>query len=150
MASTPNLLAIPLEIRYQIYSYLLLNSSVVDVSNRRMADPLRNGVVCACSQTFSEMTEYYFANNTFLLSLLQSPETTPALLQRLGRVQHLQVEIGDLMLSPTREEFLLHSHTQRLYDWFLKILRQAKRGREGSLLRTLVAIDRCGTSIASE
>lgn len=150
MASTPNFLTIALEIRYQIYSRLFINGSVVSISAQRFKDPLRNGVVRACRQTTYETTEYYYANNTFLLSLLNSPETTPALLQRLSCVQHLQVEIGDLVLSPTNRAFFLDSHTQQRYDWFSKTIRQAKRGQEENCMKTLVAIDRCGTSIVSE
>lgn len=152
MASTqPNLLAMPMEIRYQIYSHLLINGSVVNVvSAQRMVNPLRNGVVRACRQTLYEMVEYYYANNNFLLSLQNTPESTSVLLQRLSRVQHLHVEIGDLGFSPIDRTFFLHPHTQQRCDWFLKILRRAKRGQEGRLMKTLVAIDRCGTSIVSE
>ena len=150
MASTPNFLVIPLEIRYEIYSYLLINSSVINMSAQRMVNPLRNGLVRACRQTFSEMIEYYYANNTFLLSLVNSPDTEPALLRRLGGVKHLQVEFGDLVFSPTNRAFSLPVYTQQRYHWFLKALRRAKRGQEGKFLKTLVAVDRCGTSIVSE
>lgn len=150
MASTPNLLAFPMEIRYQIYSYILINGSVVNISAQRMVSPLRNGVVRACRQTLYEMVEYYYANNTFMLSILKSPKSMPVLLQRLSDVQHLQVEIGDLGFSPIDRTFFLHPHTQQRCDWFLKTLRRAERGQEGRFMKTLVAIDRCGTSIVSE
>ena len=150
MASTPNLLVIPLEIRYQIYSHLLINTSVVNVRAQRGVEPLQNGVVRACRQTFSEMIEYYYANNTFLLSLVSSPESTAALLRRLSGVQHLQVEVGDLVFSPTDRAFFLQVHTQQRCDGLLETLRQAKQGQEGRWLKSLVAIDRCGTSIVSE
>ena len=150
MASSLKLLAMPLEIRYHIYSHLLVNSSVVNISAQRMVNPLRNGVVRACRQTLYEMVEYYYANNTFMLSILNSPKSMPSLLQRLSGVQHLQVDIGDLGFSPTDRTFFLHQHTQQRCDWFLKTLRRAKRGQEGRLMKTLVAIDRCGTSIVSE
>lgn len=150
MASTPNLLAIPLEIRYQIYSHLLINTSVVDIRAILAVDPLQNGLVRACRQTFSEMIEYYYANNTFLLSLAKSPKAAPGLFRRLSDVQHLQVEIGDLVYSPTDRAFFLQVHTQRRCDWFLKTLRHVKKGREGRWLKSLVAVDRCGTSIVSE
>ena len=150
MTSTPNFLAVPLEIRYQIYSHLLINTSVVNIFATRMVNPLKNGLVRACRQTFSEMIEYYYANNTFLLSLVTSPGSAPALLRRLSDVQHLQVEIGDLVFSPMDRAFSLQVHTQQRCDWFLKILRQAKQSQEGRWLKTLVAVDRCGTSIVSE
>ena len=150
MTSTPIFLAIPLEIRYQIYSYLLINTSLVNLSAQRAVNPLQNGLVRACRQTFSEMIEYYYANNTFLLSLVKSPETMSALLQRLSGVQHLQLEIGDLVFSPTDRAFFLQAYMQQRCDWFLKTLRQAKQGQKGRFLKTLVAIDRCGTSIVSE
>lgn len=151
MASSLNFLAMPLEIRYQIYSHLLIHTYVVNLSAHRMVNPLRNGVVRACRQTLYEMTEYYYANNTFLLTQQSPPEIAPAILQRrLSGVQHLQVEIGDLTLSPTKRAFFLSSHMQQRCDWFLKNLRLAKGGQEGRFLKTLVAIDRCGTSIVSE
>ena len=150
MASAPNFLSIPLEIRYQIYSYLLINSSVVNIFAPRMISPLQNGVVRACRQTFFEMIEYYYANNTFLLSLISSPENTPALLQRLSGVQHLQIEFGDLVFSPTNRAFSLPVHTQRRCDWLFNTLYQAKQDHKGRFLKTLAVIDRCGTSLVSE
>lgn len=150
MASTPNLLAIPLEIRYQVYSHLLIYEFVVNINHGFAIYPLRNGVVRACRQTFYEMIEYYYANNTFSLFLLPSSEMRPAMLQRLRDVQHLQVDLGDLVLSPTVKAFFLPVHTQQRCDWFLKGLRHTKQGQEGRFLKTLVAIDRCGASIVSE
>lgn len=150
MASAPNFLTLPLEIRYQIYSYLLTHKSVVNILSADMVRPLRNGVVRACRQTFSEMIEYYYANNTFLLSLVTSAETTPGFLQRLHGVQHLQLKVGDLVFSPTNRAFSLPVHTQHRCDWLFKTLNQAKHGQEGRFLKTLVAVDHCGTSIVSE
>lgn len=150
MASTANFLTIPLEIRYQVYSHLLVNGSVISVSAQYMDNPLRNGVVRACRQTFYEMIEYYYANNTLLLSLLDMPESTTKFLRHLSRVQHLQMEFGDLGFSPTSRAFFLPVHTQQRCDWFLKTFRQAKQGQEGKMLKSLVAFDRCGTSIVSE
>lgn len=150
MASTANLLTIPLEIRYQIYSYFLINSFVVSVSAQCKDNPLRNGVVRACRQTCYEMIEYYYANNSFLLSLLTMPESKPKFLRHLSRVQHLQVGFGDLEFSPMSRAFFLPVHTQQRWDWFFKIFRQAKRSQPGNILKTLVAFDRCGTSIISE
>ena len=150
MSSKPAFLTVPLELRHQIYSHLLINDAVVKIASGAMVKSLRNGIIRSCWQTFHEMLEYYYANNTFLLSLLSPLESTPSLLKHLGRMQHLQVEIGDLVLSPTHTAFFLHRHTQRRSEWFLNTLRQAKRGQEGRYLKTLVAIDRCGTSIVSE
>lgn len=150
MASPPNFLSLPLEIRYQIYSHFLINSSVVNVLDKLMISPLRNGVMRACRQTFSEMIVYYYANNTFLYSLVSQPRTRPALRQRLNNVQHLQVEVGDLEFSSTHRAFSLPVHTQQRCDWFLKALYRAKKRRQARRLKSLVAIDRCGTSIVSE
>lgn len=150
MSSKTAFLTIPLELRHQIYSHLLINDAVVKIASGAMVKSLRNGIIRSCWQTFHEMLEYYYANNTFLLSILSPLESTPSLLKHLGRMQHLQVEIGDLVLSPTHTAFFLHRHTQRRSEWFLNTLRQAKRGQEGRYLKTLVAIDRCGTSIVSE
>ena len=150
LASKPKLLTIPLELRRQIYYYTLVHDSVVNVASALIEKPLRDGVVRSCRQMYYEALDYYYANNTFFLSLLRPPECTPQLLRHLSHAQHLQVEIGDLVLSPTDRAFFLHVHTQRRCDWFLKTLRQAKRDSRGNILKTLVAIDRCGTSIVSE
>ena len=150
MASTPYLVAIPLEFRYQIYSYLLIYDFVVNINHDIAIYSLQNGLVRACRQTFYEMIEYYYANNTFSLFLLRSSEMRPAMLERLRDVQNLQVNLGDLVLSPTMRAIFLPVHTQQRCDWFLKCLRHAKQGQEGSFLKTLVATDRCGTSIESE
>ena len=100
---------------------------------------------------YHEALDYYYANNTFLLSLLRPPpESTPELRQHLGRVQHLQVELGELVFSPISRAFHLPLHTQWRCDWFLDTLRQAKRGQEERALKTLVAIDRCGNSTVSK
>lgn len=150
MVSKANLLTIPLELRCLVYSYLLVHESVVNMTSNLLGRPLRDGMIRSCCQIYNEALDYYYANNTFLLSLLRLLESSPKLLQLLSRVQHLQVEIGDLGFLPTDRTFYLHVHTRQRCDWFLKTLRQAKRGQERRNLKTLVAIDRCGTSIVSE
>ena len=150
MSSQPSLLTIPLELRHQIYSYLLTNNAVVNIATQAMAQPLRNGLVRSCSQTFHEMLDYYYTNNKFLISLLRPMEVKANHLRRLSRVQHLQVELGDLEFSPSDRTFFLHSVTLQRCDWFLKTLRRAKQGQQGTYLKSLVAIDRCGTSLVSE
>lgn len=140
----------PLELRHQIYSYLLINGFIANITTQAMIQPLRNGLVRSCSQIFHEMLDYYYAKNTFLLSLFRPQETSPKLLRHLGRVQHLQVEFGDLVFSPSDRAFFLAIHTQERCDWFLKTLRLARQHQQGHPFKTLIAIDRCGTSIVSE
>ena len=147
MTCKPNFLTIPLELRHQIYSYLLINDTVVNIATEAMVKSLRNGIIRSCWQASHEMLEYYYANNTFLLSLFSPLQSTPRLVKYLSRVQHLQVEIGELVFLPTRK---LTKHAQHRCDCLLKMLYQANRIREGGFLKTLVAIDRCGTSIVSE
>ncbi len=149
-ASKSNLLTIPLELRRQVYSHLFIHDSVVNVASDLIERPLQNGVVSSCRQIYYEALDYYYANNTFLLSLPRPPDSMSKLLRHLSPAQHLQVEIGDLVLSPTNRAFFLQVHTQKRCDWFLETLRQAKQGQEGRTLRTLAAIDHCGTSIVSE
>ena len=148
MAFKANFLTIPMELRRQVYNLLFVNDSVLNIARNLVDRPL-HGLIRSCRQLYFETLDYYYANNTFLLSLLRPPEATPKLLRHLSYVQHLQLEIGDLTLSLPLRIFCLPLHTQRRYDWFLKTLRQAKRGQEGQLLKTLVAIDRCGNSIVS-
>lgn len=150
MSSKPSFLSVPLEIRHQIYSHLLINESIINIATHAIAKPLRNGMIRSCWQIFHEMLEYYYASNTFLISLFHPLEATPNFLQHLGRVQHLQIEIGDLRLSPEGEGFSLHLHTQQRWDRILEAFFQAWRSQQGRCLKSLVAIDRCGTSIVSE
>lgn len=96
------------------------------------------------------MLEYYYANNTFLLSLFSPLQSTPKLLKHLGRLQHLQVEVGDLEFPPTSEVFCLTEHAKQRFYCFLTALFQSNRGQRDRFLKTLVAIDRCGTSIVSK
>lgn len=140
----------PLELRHQIYSYLLINDFIANMATQAMIQPLRNGLVRSCSQIFHEMLDYYYAKNTFLLSLLRPLETSPKLLRHLGRVQHLQVEIGDLSFSPMYRSFVLALPTEERCNWFIKTLHLAKQSQQGHPFKTLIAVDRCGTSIVSE
>lgn len=150
MSSKPSFLSMPLELRHEIYSYLLTNKAIANIATQAMIQPLRNGLVRSCSQIFHEMLDYYYAKNTFLLSLLRPLETSPKLLRHLGRVQHLQVEVGDLGFSPRDRSFFLPFPTQERCNWFLRTLRLAKQVHQGHPFKTLVAVDRCGTSIVSE
>ena len=150
MSSRPSFLTMPLELRHQVYSHLLLNEAVVNIATQAMARPLRNGLVRSCSQIFHEMLDYYYANNTFILSLLHCWKVSAKFLRHLGRVRHLRVHFGDLIFSPSDRAFFLESVTQQRCDYFLKTLRQAKQDRQGHPFKTLVAVDRCGTSLVSE
>ena len=150
MSSNSRFLTIPLELRLHIYSYLLTNDAVVNIATQAMAEPLRNGIVRSCRQISDEMLDYYYTNNTFLLSLLNPVGLKPKLLQYLSRMQHLQVEFGGLTFASMDRTFILESLTPQRCDWFLRNLRKAKRGQYGRVLKSLVAIDRCGTSLVSE
>lgn len=150
MSSNSRFLTIPLELRLHIYSYLLINDAVVNIATQAMAEPLRNGIVRSCRQISDEMLDYYYTNSTFLLSLLDPVGLKPKLLQYLSRMQHLQVEFGGLTFASMDRTFILESLTRQRCDWFLRNLRKAKRGQYGRALKSLVAIDRCGTSLVSE
>lgn len=61
-----------MEVRRHIYSFVLINDSVLDMVVSDMDAPFRknNGLFLACRQIGSEATEYYCAQNTFFLSLI--------------------------------------------------------------------------------
>ena len=150
MTSKPNLLTLALELCWQVYSYLFLHDSVVNVGSSLFEKPLRNGIVRACRKTRNEAIEYYYANNTFLLALLRDLRPMSEIQNDLSCVQHLQVELGELWFSTRDRAFVLHPYTQQRWNWFVRALRKAKEGQQGKLLKTLVVVDRCGTSIVSE
>ncbi|KAL6722086.1 hypothetical protein ACLMJK_001191 [Lecanora helva] len=99
-----HLLALPLEIRHNIYSFLLIDTTpyrpcLIDIE----PDDLRQTAVSlflTCRQIYHEAFEYYYTMNHFMLSLI-SPyynlseinAQTDAILTRLRYVQRLLVTI---------------------------------------------------------
>ncbi|KAK3170852.1 hypothetical protein OEA41_002936 [Lepraria neglecta] len=114
-----------------------------------MDAPLRKnkGLFLACRQTYLEATEYYWAQNTFLLSLIHPSNApnrfakgTQGILTYLQRTQNLYLEIGNLQLDGN-DVYSLTDYGREQWNWFLQTLGQAKTGRGDKLLKTLTLID---------
>ena len=166
MALPTTLHKLPLKIRRHIYSYSLINHSIIDMIARNVTDPQVKGLFLSCPELYHEASEYYFKVNTFQLSLwdpIYSPHRYPNghdnLKKRLGRVQNLHVDVRPLHGSQLRHmrlcrlpdrfgtgavfQFLVdESVHRRRWLRFLKLLAEAHRGRAGPLLRNLVIVDR--------
>lgn len=66
MAITPNLLSLPLEIRRQIYSYLIPNAVHVNlVRDDTDGSPRRKFLLLVCRDIFYEVFSYYYPTNVF-------------------------------------------------------------------------------------
>lgn len=155
MATTPKLLSIPLEIRRQIYSYLLPNAVDINIVRDDMDGPLRISLLYVCRNLYYEAFDYYNSTNTFLLDLTEpayAPNRfvngTKGLLKYVRRVQSLQLVIGDSF--PLNEDpCALSDYAREQFDWFLRTLREANENHEGLWLTNLIVLDHCETSIPS-
>ena len=139
-----------MEIRRHIYSFVLINDSILNMIVSDMDAPLRNnkGLFLACRKTYSETIEYYWTQNTFLLSLTiptHAPNRyhkgTEGILRYLSRMQNLQLEIGNLRLEGN-SIYSLSEYALEQWNWFLQTLCQAKSGEGDKLLKSLVLLDR--------
>ncbi|CAD6570166.1 MAG: hypothetical protein ASARMPREDX12_005160 [Alectoria sarmentosa] len=155
MATTPNLLSIPLEIRRQIYSYLLPNAVDINIVRDDMDGPLRIGLFSVCRDLYHEAFDYYNSTNTFLLDLTEpayAPNRfvngTKGLLKYVRRVQSLQLVIGD-SFPLSEDPCALSDYAREQFDWFLRTLREANENHEGLWLTNLIVLDHCETSIPS-
>ena len=149
MATPIGLLTVPLEIRYHIYSYILLNEHVIDMIAADVTCSHEHGLFLACPQLHSEALKYYYDSNTFQLSLndpTYSPYNYPqghaTLMRRLGRMRNLHVEVGPkdgfLFGNTTRDVYIL-PYVEREHRWrrFVEQLNQVK-----PRLNRLVIVDR--------
>lgn len=154
MATTPNLLSIPLEIRRQIYSHLFPKAVNMNIVRDNMDRPLRNNLFLLCRQIHHEAFEYYYSTNTFLLDLTEpayAPNRfingTKGLLKYIGRVQFLQLVIGDAF-SQNDDPLALSEYAREQFDWFLRTLWEVHQNHEGLWLKNLIVVDQCQTSIS--
>ncbi|KAL2042313.1 hypothetical protein N7G274_004802 [Stereocaulon virgatum] len=143
-------LSLLVEIRLHIYSFVLINDSILNMVVSDMDAPLRNnkGLFLACRKTFSETIEYYWTQNIFLLSLTipsHAPSRylrgTEGILKCLSRIQNLHLEIGNLCLE-RNSIYSLSEYALEQRNWFLQTLRQAKNGQGDKLLNNLILLDR--------
>lgn len=151
------ILALPLEIRHNIYTQLFSNAQIVDMIRDDMNQPLRSGIFRTCRQIREEAMECYYSEKTFSLSLLNPvydkrfalmSKYRGGLLKHLGRTQKLQLTLAVVShihheAREDTETFCLRyrQSIQYQWDWYIKMLLEAK-AEKGTLLRSLTIIDR--------
>lgn len=159
MATVLKLLSIPLEIRRQIYFYLLPNGLNINIVRDDMDGPLRISLIRVCQIIYLEATDYYYSMNTFLLDL-SDPAYAPnrfvngtnnILRRYIRRVNNLQLVIGDCQwISLNEHPCTLSQYAREQCEWFLKTLQDAKKNHEGLWLRNLIVLDHCVTFESSQ
>ena len=153
MASLTSLLTLPLEIRNQIYSYMLLNEYIKDMIAANVTRPQEQGLFLTCRQLYFEAFEYYYNANTFQLSLCDltySPDVylhgDSTLMKRLGSMRNLHVQIGSMNCKrvgdTSGDVFVLQYEDELRWRRFVKQLTDVNEGQVGWLLRSLVVVDR--------
>ena len=159
MTATPTLLALPLEIRQQIYSYLLINKHAKFLL-RSDINFSAHALSLTCRQLYIEALDYYYRKNVFRISLrepeLAGAERFPSeiaaysmigaqcLENRLKRVQHLEVEteiFDKIWCDPVQKE---------QPEWFCSALLAAKQGQEDNRLLRNLKLLICGPMSVGE
>ena len=158
MATTPKLLSLPLEIRYQIYFYLLPDAvDNVNIVRDDMDGPLKTtNLLCVCKHIYHELIQYYYSTKTFILDLTDfkyAPNRfvngTKSILKYIRRVQNLRLFIGDVYAS-NGDSCPVSEYAREQLDWFLRALGQAKENHEGLWMRTMTVLDCCETIVSKE
>ena len=169
----PTFLALPLEIRCLIYSHLLIYKAsdlphLIDMNIHKPDETYRTvrNMFLICQQVHREAFEYYYTNNSFILSLItpyyslkEIAAQSDMLLTRLRFVQSLQILIhtvdelpagfkgGNLDLSDIFGHDSKFPKQQEQWICFLSLLSKAKEGQSGRKLKDLTiqdwAICRC-------
>lgn len=154
MATPTTLLTLPLEIRNQIYSYMLLNDFIIDMIAANVTRPQEHGLFLTCHQLHFEAFEYYYDVNTFQLSL-SDPTYSPneylhgdfTLMKRLGDMRNLHVEIGAMERESVGvtscDVNVLRHEVERRWARFVQQLTHVHEGQVGPLLRSLIVVERC-------
>lgn len=129
----PTFLALPLEIRHNIYSYLLVGQGMPHLVDLNMfRDPesrsTRRGIFHSCRKLYQEAFDYYYANNTFMLSLItphysirELASESDILLRRLQRVRSL------ILVVETSEEQRRWADTNCSFSYDTKYPKQQQQ-----------------------
>ena len=160
MTTTPNLLSLPLEIRYQIYFYLLLDAKDnLNMVKDNMDGELKTttNLLRVCQPIYREFIQYYHFTKTFVLDLTD-PKYAPnrflngtkSILKYIRRVQNLRLLIGDINNSSIHDSCPISEYAREQLDWFLRALGQANENREGLWMRTMTVLDCCEMRISKE
>ena len=160
MTITPNLLSLPLEIRYQIYFYLLLDADddinmVIDDMDGKLKTT--TNLLRVCQPIYREFIQYYYFTKTFVLNLTDSKYApnrflngTKSILKYIRRVQNLRLVIGDINYFSNNDSCLISEYAREQLEWFSKALGQANENREGLWLRTMTVLDCCEMRVSKE
>jgi len=155
----PTFLALPLEIRHNVYSFLLIDKGVLHLIDTNMfRDQDMRRVRCSmfltCRKIYHEAFHYHYAKNTFLLSLITPHYSLRVIaaksdfLQR--RLQHLQSLL--LVIETTQEQRRLYPDCSFSYDtsypkqqqqWttLIDLILNTKAEQDGRLLKDLTIED---------
>ena len=160
MTTTPNLLSLPLEIRYQIYFYLLLDAkdNINMVIDDMDGEPkTATNLLRVCQSIYREFIQYYYFTKTFVLDLTD-PKYAPnrflngtkSILKYIRRVQNLRLVIGDINYCSDNDSCPISEYAREQLDWFLRALGQANENREGLWMRTMTVLDCCEMRVSKE
>ena len=162
----PTFLALPLEIRHNIYSYLLIHKWPVHLVEIQIFEenpihPILASLLHTCRQVCQEAFEFYFSKNTFLLTLItpyynlcEIAAESNLLERQLRLVQNLHVVIKtsskqrlsclgdncDYPFPPNSK----YPKQQAQWDCFVELTLRSKEGPEARTLRELVIRDQGG------
>ena len=162
----PTLLALPLEIRHLIYSFLLiyrgsgpLHLIEIDIFKPRDSRRTVENVFLVNRQIHHEAFEYYYSNNTFSLSLispyLSLKELAPKsglLLRCLNLVRSLRLVINtsnrqhNAALYDANPQYDFRNDTaypkqQQQWTAFLDLISRSREGSGGRKIKSLVIED---------
>lgn len=155
----PTFLALPLEIRHSIYSYLLVDQGMphlvdLNIFRDQESRSTRRGLFHSCRKIYQEAFDYYYANNTFMLSLItphyslrELASDSDLLLRRLQRVQRV------ILVMETSKEQRRWADTDCSFSYDTKYPKQQQqwmafvdimlrsKGNAGRLLKDLTIED---------
>jgi hypothetical protein len=152
MVNEPSLLGLPLETRQHIYSHCLINNRVLDMVTDDMHH-LARGLLRTCRQLNREVADFYYARNTFQISLISAHYNakergrTTFLENHLIRVRNLrlvirteEVQRESTAIGDVHVFFSIKSQfpkQQQQWYWFVDTLARVKERQEGLWLSTL-------------
>lgn len=156
MPTPSKLLSLPLEIRHQIYSYLLPHGVDIDIVRHDIEGPLKTALSRVCQAIFDELFHYYYSVNFFLLDLTKpayAPSSfvngTKGTMKYIRRVYNLRLLIGD-EFAPNDDSCVISEYSREQLDWFLTVLAEANGNRGGLWLRNLNVLDCCENTISKK
>lgn len=152
MINEPTLLSLPLETRQHIYSHCLINKRDLDMVTDDMHGLVRS-LLLTCRQTNREASNFYYARNTFEISLISITYNAKErgrktfLEKHLAHVRNLRlviktseeqrasIAIGDVhVFFSARSQF---PKQQQQWYWLIDAIGRVKEGQEGLWLTTL-------------